>query len=174
MIWRVFRRNRARPAEVDGWWEAAEAIADDPRTEALTALRTRPGDAPVDLDEDERREEMLDGLTQLVAIADGAALPVLETQHRVIGTDTCHFAAPATLLLDVGTPGKLFLTSQRMIFAGGRVQSWPWHRLRDVVRRGRELNLVVAGGDTLVRLQCNTFGDAMTARYIAQRLATRR
>ena len=128
------------------------------------------GPAPLDLDEHERRDEMLDGLQLLVALSDGAPLPVLETQHRVIGADVCHFVAPATLVLDVSAPGKLFLTSQRLIFASGRVQAWPWHRLRDVLRQDRELFISVAGADAIVRLQCNTFGDAMSARHIARRL----
>jgi hypothetical protein len=173
VIWRVFRSSRARRADVDGWWQAAEAIADSPRTEALEVLRARAGAPSSDLDEDERREEMLDGLTQLVELAAAASLPVLETQHRVIGADRCHFTAPATLLLDVSVPGKLFLTSHRAIFAGGRVQTWPWHRLRDVVRQGRDVSLVITGADALVRLQCNSFGDALIARYIALRLAKR-
>jgi hypothetical protein len=116
---------------------------------------------------------MLDGLTQLVELAGAASLPVLDTQHRVIGADQCHFFTPATLLLDISVPGKLFLTSHRAIFAGGRVQAWPWHRLRDVVRQGRDVNLVIAGSEALVRLQCNSFGDAMTVRHIALRLAKR-
>ena len=173
MIWRVFRGSRARRTDVDGWWQAAEAIADSPETEALDALRARGSVPSADLDEHERREEMLDGLTQLVELAAAPALPVLETQHRVIGADCCHFTAPATLLLDVSVPGKLFLTSNRVIFAGGRVQTWPWHRMRDVVRHGRDVSLVIAGADALVRLQCNSFGDAMIARYIAMRLTRR-
>jgi hypothetical protein len=116
---------------------------------------------------------MLEGLTQLVELATAASLPVLETQHRVIGADRCHFAVPATLLLDVSVPGKLFLTSNRAIFAGGRVQTWPWHRLRDVARQGRDITLVMAGADAVVRLQCNSFGDAMTARHLALRLTKR-
>ena len=153
------------------WWSAADSLAERPDRGALDALRAR-ADSP-SLDEAEQRQEMLDGLDQLLLLDGDAALPVLQTQHRVIGADCCHFAAPATLVAEAGTPGKLFLTSQRLIFAAGRVQNWPWHRLRDVIRRGRDLFVTVAGTDSLVRIQCNSYGDAVAARYIATRMMKR-
>jgi len=36
------------------------------------------------------------GLFCLKALAASAPLPVLNTQHRVIGTDTCHYLTPAS------------------------------------------------------------------------------
>jgi hypothetical protein len=37
-------------------------------------------------------------------------------------------------------------------------------------RRGRDLLIALAGGSDIVRLQCNTYGDAMIARHLARRL----
>lgn len=153
------------------WWTTADSLAERPDRSAVDALRARASSAS--LDEAEQREEMIEGLDQLLLLHSATALPILQTQHRVIGTDACHFAAPATLVVETSTPGKLFLTSQRLMFAAGRAQTWPWHRLRDVIRRGRDLFLTVAGADSIVRIQCNSYGDAMTARYIAMKMIKR-
>ena len=172
MIWRWFSKTRAADAQASAWWAAADAMAERPDAHALAALEAQ---ATADsVDETEQREEMLDGLRQLLELAAAGQTPVLETQHRVIGADVCHFVAPVTLVQDIGMPGKLFLTSNRLVFAGGRVQAWPWHRLRDMTRRGRDLFITLTGGPIVVRLQCNTYGDAMTARHIATRLTRSR
>jgi len=112
---------------------------------------------------------MLEGLRELLTVASSAALPAIHTRHRVIGTDACHFMAPATRSEGGEEAGKLFLTAQRVIFAAGHVTAAPWHRVRAVVRDGRALALTVAGaGDWVFR--CNTYGDAMVACHLADRL----
>jgi hypothetical protein len=114
---------------------------------------------------------MLEGLRELAALANAAALPMLATQHRAIGQDTCHFIAPVSLGVEGGGAGKIFLTSARIVFVGGRLRSWPWHRLRRITRAGRDLIIVIAGeADDLV-LQCNTFGEALIAEHIIGRIA---
>jgi hypothetical protein len=115
---------------------------------------------------------MLEGLELLLA-ASAAPLPVLATQHRVIGSDACHFVAPATLSGNVDTPGKIFVTSERLIFAAGRVQSWPWHRVRRLARVERALLATVAGAGEDVQLVCNTYGDAMIAAALSSRARRR-
>ena len=113
---------------------------------------------------------MLDGLERLRDLALQSELPVLSTQHRVIGSAACHFAAPASLTGHIDSPGKLFVTSHALVFAGGRVLTWPWHRIRSIVREGRAVIVIVAGAQEAVHILCNTYGDAMTARYLAARL----
>ncbi len=112
---------------------------------------------------------MLDGLEQLLTCTE-TELPIVHTQHRVIGSDRCHFVAPATLTGDVDVPGKLFLTSHRVVFAGGRAQAWPWHRVRNVVRQERSLVLQLNGSADERRIHCNTYGDAIVASHFAGRL----
>jgi hypothetical protein len=170
---RLFRRSSRPSSPHASWWTAAEAAAEAADPGAIEALRqaTAP-DAP--LDEVEQQQEMLEGLELLGAIADRHDLPVVETQHRVIGDDTCHLVAPATLMEEQAVPGKLFLTNRRVVFAGGRARHWPWHRVRDVTRDGRFVSLVVAAPDDVVPLQCNAFGDALAVRYLAQRLSPHR
>jgi hypothetical protein len=172
VIWRVFRRASPKP-QTDSWWRDAEQAAAAPSAEALEALHARVAPADADLDEAERQEEMVDGLRQMLAVAETADLPVVVTQHRVIGADACYFVAPVSLAGDVASPGKLFLTADRLIFASGKVQAWPWHRVHEVARAGRLLAVVLNGGTEGARLQCNTYGDALVVWHLAQRLRKR-
>jgi hypothetical protein len=177
-IWRLGARllrrdapptRRRRPAAVLGhaWWSAADAAAVDVSAEAIERLR-RAADAVTDPDEAERAEEMLDGLDRVLALA-AAPLAALETQHRVIGSDTCHFSVPVSLRGEAESFGRLFVTSTRLVFAGPRVRAWAWHRVSRVVRQERTVTLVVAGGDAPA-LVCNSYGDAMVVAHLAGRL----
>ena len=169
MSWSFFKKRAPSVhPDVALWWNDANAVALRPTRDGVDDLRPRL--APeVDLDERERQIEMLEGLDHLCLVAGSEAVPVLDTQHRVIGTDACHFMAP------VGAPdhgdaiGKLFLTSQRVIFAGGASIAWPWHRVRRVSRHERDV--LFEGGDTLaLRLRCNSYADALAATAIGERL----
>ena len=141
-----------------------------PTPNAIARLRESAAvsDAP---DSAEEREEMIAGLDALAALAAGP-LPVLTTQHRVIGADTCHFIMPVTLADDVPAPGKLFVTSARLIVAASGSRAWPWHRIRGVTRAGREL-LVGGAGDATLRIICNNFADALAVEHVARRLGSR-
>jgi len=172
MAWGFFRKNSGRlEPQVTLWWRDANASLLRPTVAALEDLRPRI--APLDqVDERERQEEMLDALERLCEIAQAPALPIIDTQHRVIGTDACHFMAPVSAPDHGDASGKLFLTSQRVIFAGGASIAWPWHRVRRVARHDRDA--VFEGGDSLaLRLRCNTYGDAAVATLVAERLSRR-
>jgi hypothetical protein len=116
---------------------------------------------------------MLSGLRDLVEIAASETLPVISTQHRAIGQDVCHFIAPVSLGIEGGGAGKIFLTSTRLVFVGGRLRSWPWHRVRKITRAGRSLIIVIAGEGEDLLLQCNTYGEALAARHLMGRLTDR-
>lgn len=150
----------------------ANAAADAVTPEAIGALRAKIAASARPADDLERQEEILEGLEQLLIVS-SAPLPVVETQHRVIGADVCHFVAPANLIGQVDTPGKVFITAQRLVFAGGRVHAWPWHRVRTLVRVERTLVVTALGAPEDVHLGCNSYGDAMVAAYLAN-LARRR
>ncbi len=169
MIWRVFRKSAPSASSHTSWWQAALAAEAAPTPEAiaqLTADRAAPASAP---DEAERQVEMMDGLEALAAFWN-RALPVITTQHRVIGADTCHMVAPACLVGLTDQPGKVLLTSQRLIHVGASVRAWPWHRIGGVDRAERALDVTILGSTDTVNLICNTYGDAMTAAYFARRL----
>jgi len=172
MAWSLFRK-RAAPLNPDValWWRDANAVALQPTREGLDGLRARLA-AEAELDERERQIEMLEGLDHLSLVIAPAAMPVLDTQHRVIGSDACHFMAPVSAPDHGDAIGKLFLTSQRVIFAGGASIAWPWHRVRRVARHERDV--LFEGGDTLaLRLRCNSYGDALAAAAIGERLRHR-
>jgi hypothetical protein len=172
MAWSFFKK-RADPVNPDAalWWRNANAVALQPTRERVDELRPRIA-AETELDERERQVEMIEGLDQLCLVIASAALPVLDTQHRVIGSDACHFMAPVSAPDHGDAIGKLFLTSQRVIFAGGASIAWPWHRVRRVARHERDV--LFEGGDTLaLRLRCNSYGDALAAAAIGDRLKQR-
>lgn len=169
----MFFKRFSRPAADAAWWRDAEAAATTPSAETIERLR-REMSAVTSPDERERREEFVDGLDRVLELSTNGGLPSLVTQHRVIGTDLCHFVAPVSLAGQIESSGKLFLTSHRIVFAGHGVRSWPWHRVRNVVRLGRDLAITVAGADDAVLIQCNCYGDAMTALRMANDLAGRK
>jgi hypothetical protein len=121
---------------------------------------------------------MLDALDQALALAatiDRGGLPVVQTGHRVVGSDTCHFIAPASLPDDAAQPsGPLLLTSRRVIFAGGvRAVTAPWHAVTRPSHTDRDLLLVRVDGSALYRFRCNSYGDALCAAIIARHLVRR-
>ena len=169
MIWRVFRRHTALPPVDAAWWQAACAVETAPTVDAIFALRAQMRPAGATPDEAEQQCEMLDGLEQIAALA-GREPAVLETQHRVIGSDLCHLAVPASYVGLTDEPGKLFVTSRRLIHVGGSVRAWPWHRIGGVDRTDRALEVTILGAPDTVNLLCNTYGDAMTTAHLARRL----
>jgi hypothetical protein len=79
--------------------------------------------------------------------------------------------APVTIAEAGGAPGKLFLTSRRMVLVSAGVSALPWHRVRELARSGRSL-VAGAGGDAaVIAAQCNSFADALVAHHLASRLA---
>jgi hypothetical protein len=123
-------------------------------------------------DESDRQQEWLEGLERLLELRQNGALAELPTQHRVIGTDRCHYIAPVSLAGPAATSGKLFLTSHRAIFTGASVVAWPWHRVRLARREDRDLVLVILGAEEPFVVRCNTYAEAFEAAFIADALAT--
>jgi hypothetical protein len=172
------RRGNKNGRQLDAWrnkWQGATAAPDAATVAALAADLDGLGLAEEEI---EIEREMIDGLDQLVklqASLDAHGLPVVETGHRVVGTETCHFSAPASMPDDPAQPsGRLILTGGRAIFAGGaRAVTLPWHAVSDVVPQSRDVVLVRRGGDTLHRFRCNVFGDALCAALLARTLSRR-
>ena len=157
-------------------WAAAVAALD---AEAMAHLDAALKVTPPLADDLEVEEEMLDGLRQLLALERELAagvLPSIDTTHRVVGADRCHFSAPVSIPDDPSQPtGRLLLTSSRAAFAGGtRAPALPWHGVRDVVQTGRDLLLVShRGPEDAQRFRCNSYAEAMCAAAIARHLAGR-
>jgi hypothetical protein len=164
-------------SEARAWrdaWTAAVASLDAAAVGPLEAALTR---TPPFADDLEIEEEMLDALRHLVALAaelEAGRLPIVETSHRVVGPDRCHFSAPVSMPDDPAQPtGRLLLTSARAVFAGGaRTPALPWHATREVIQSGRDLLFVYrnAQGDEGHRFRCNSFTDALCGAAIARHL----
>ena len=176
---RIFgRKGSLDSSEARAWreaWSAAVASLDAAAVDSLEAALRREPKLAADL---EIEEEMLDALRQVLVLERelaAARLPLVETSHRVVGTDRCHFSAPVSMPDDPAQPtGRLLLTSTRAVFAGGaRTPALPWHAAREVVRAERDLIFVRAGVDDGYRFRCNSFADALCGAAIARHLMKR-
>ena len=169
MLRKLFGRAPVVPEDL-AWWRDAERVANAPTRDALASLRASLAASSPDGDNRERQDEMIEGIASLLDLIErGGSLPIVETQHRVIGDDACHLVLPAGFSAsDLPAPGKLFLTSTRIIFSGAGVKSWPWHRVQKVARADRSVSFTSGGAPVEFRL--NTYGDAFAVVYIARRL----
>lgn len=120
----------------------------------------------------EIQEELNDGLERVRLVESAGTLPVLETQHRAIGADACHLAVPASRPDHADAFGKLFVTNRRVIFSGPAPMAIGLARIAAAVRRDRDV-VIVEGGAGPERFRCNSFGDAMLAVWLIERLTRR-
>ena len=118
----------------------------------------------------------LDELLRLRAAVDSGALPLVDTRHRVIGADRCHFSAPVSMPDDEAQPsGRLLLTPTRAVFVGGaRTMNVPWHAIGDILHNDRDVVLIRRDRQQLYRFRCNTFADALCGSFLSRRLAVPR
>lgn len=117
----------------------------------------------------EMQEEMEAGAEMVRALEAAGDVPVLETQHRAIGPDTCHAAVPASMPDQADAYGKLFLTNRRVIFSGSAPAVVGLGRIIKAERQQRDV-VIVSGGEGVLRFRCNSFGDAMSVLWILERL----
>ena len=145
----------------------------------LAPLRTQLDALGLPEDDVEIEREMLDALQDLAELATSVragGLPAVETGHRVVGTDRCHFTAPASMPDEASQPsGRLLLTSGRAIFVGGaHGATVPWHSVGEALHVDRDLVLIRSDRDKLYRFRCNTFSDALRAAFLARELMAAR
>lgn len=177
-LWTRLFRRRGLTFEIEEWRAAWARAAGDPNTDADTLSHLRARLDQLSNDDLEVEREMLDGLEQALALTSSIrdrGLPALATGHRVVGTDTCHFVAPASMPDDAAQPsGRLLLTSGRAIFVGGgRGLTVPWHALTRPTQADRDLVLIRLDGSALYRFRCNSYGDALCAAITARHLVRR-
>jgi hypothetical protein len=170
--------KRAERSPLARWrhrWEEATRARDAAAVAELRSSLTSDPALGTDL---EIEHEMLEGLERLIALAaelEAGRVPRIDTTHKVVGREACHFSAPATLPDDhAQASGRVLLTSTRAVFVGGaKFAAVPWHGVRDVAQVQRDL-LLVRSADDGMRLRFNTYGDAMEAAALASHLRTRR
>jgi len=169
------RSGSAGNHRIDAWrreWERAAAAGDALAAASLRAdLEARPPMA----DDVEIEEEMLDGLDRLVALLgelQASRVPSVETTHRVVGTDICHYSAPASMPEDPAQPsGRLLLTGTRAVFIGGaKLTAVPWHMAARALHGERDVLLVRTDGSAVYRFRCNSYADALCGAALARHL----
>ena len=173
--WLKGKRNGGDPRLME-WRRAWNASAAEPDSNVVSALQTHLDRLGLPEEEIEIEREMLEGISQLTQLrlsVDASGIPVVETGHRVVGHDTCHFSTPVSMPDDAAQPaGRLFLTNARAIFTGGaRATTVAWHAIGEVVHGHRDVVLVRRDRDTIYRFRCNSYADAMCGAYLARRLA---
>lgn len=130
-------------------------------------------------DEIEIEREMLQALVDreklAVAIRD-SGLPSVETGHRVVRGELCHYSEPASMPDDAGQPsGRLLLTANRALFVGsGKTVAAAWHTISVAVHAERDVVFVKNGREHAYRFRCNSYGDALRAAFIARQLLAKR
>lgn len=173
--WLRGKRNGGDPRLTE-WRRAWSTSAAEPDPHAVTALQAELDRLGLPEEEIEIEREMLDGMSQLATLrvsVEASGIPIVETGHRVVGHDTCHFSTPVSMPDDAAqAAGRLFLTNSRVIFAGGaRATTVAWHAIGEVLHGDRDVVLVRRDRDTIYRFRCNTFADAMCGAFLARRLA---
>ena len=180
----LFRWLKGKSGSTNGssalssWQHAWRAACAEPTAERAASLDAALQSLGLSEDDAEIEREMLEGLGQLVALSgavSAGALPTIETGHRVVGADTCHFSAPASMPDEPSQPGgRLLLTSARAIFVGGaKASTVPWHAILEVIDQDRDVVLVRHDRATFYRFRCNVYSDALSAAFLARHLARR-
>ena len=160
------------------WRAAWAAAAAQPDCERVESLQTELEALALPEEDVELEREMLEGLAavcgQLTQL--GAGLPRVETGHRVIGAEACHFSAPAFMPDEPSQPaGRLLFTGARAVFVGGgKPATIPWHSIAEVHYTARDVLLVRADGERLYRFRTNSYADALCATQLALRLMPKR
>lgn len=177
MAWwrRWFGQGRSEADRSREAWRAAWAAAvGGPDEAVIEDLSARLAALNLPPEETELEQEMLDALAVLSTLA-RADIPVVETGHRVIGAEACHFSAPASMPDEPSQPGgRLFLTPTRAVFAGGgRPLTIPWHAIVEVQQSARDVLLVRADRERLYRFRTNSYADALCGAHLARRLMPR-
>jgi hypothetical protein len=162
-----------------GWRRSWLEVAASPDMERIRRLQAELDAFGLPADDIEIEQEMLAALqepVELQAAVARAGLPVLETGHRVVAGEVCHFSAPASMPDEPTQPaGRLLLTAGRAIFVGGASGlSAAWHTVTEALPAERDLVLVRVDRDAVHRFRCNSFGDALRAAFIARALVASR
>jgi len=170
------KRPRAgKNHQIEAWRREWERAADTGDAAAVASLRAALLAQPPMAPDIEMEQEMLEGLERLVALNEdlqAARLPFVETTHRVVGADACHYSAPVSMPEDAAQPsGRLLLTATRAVFIGGaKLTAVPWHLAAKAFHGGRDVLIVRADGTAAYRFRCNSYADALCGAALARHL----
>src|SRR5262245_32050585 len=170
-------RKPGGTSQLNEWHRDWKDDCATPDSAAAAALTARLNSLALPEEEIEIEREMIAALEALLELQTSIAaqgLPIVETGHRVVGTDVCHLSVTASMPDDPAQPsGHLFYTRTRAIFAGGaRSQTVPWHAVVEVLQQDRDVILVRNDRETFYRFRCNVFTDALTGAIHGRTLAS--
>lgn len=156
-------------------WSKAETSGKDGE---ITALQAELDSIGLPEEEIEIEREMLQALIDRHALASSireSGLPTIETGHRVVRGEPCHYSEPVSMPDESSQPsGRLLLTATRAIFVGsGKTLAMSWHTIGTAVHTERDVLLVRNGREHAHRFRCNTYGDALRAIVIAGEILSR-
>ena len=175
-------KGRSAPLEdsrLRAWRAAWTRAASNGETAQIAQLAAELDGFGLPEDDVEIEREMLEALRDLETLSAAvraAGLPLVETGHRVVRGEPCHYSAPASMPDEPGQPsGRLLLTSSRAIFVGGPGGlTSAWHSISGATHIERDLVLTKNGRERVYRFRCNAYGDALRAAFIAGELLARR
>lgn len=173
--WFRERGSSREDSRVAAWresWNVSATAFDASAREALGRALDELGLPEEEIEIEREMIDALDRLGALTASVRNGGLPEVVTGHRVIGSEACHFSAPASMPDEPSQPGgRLLLTPRRAVFAGGAaVRSVAWHAAAEVVRFERDLVLMRREHGTIHRFRFNTYSDALGAAFVAREL----
>jgi hypothetical protein len=180
-VFRWFKRKAVggEDPQLTTWKHAWLQACETPDPGRVLELTEKLNSLALPEEDIEIEREMLAGLDDLIKLRDAVGqqgLPIVQTGHRIVGREACHFSAPCSMPDEPSQPsGRLMFTSARAIFAGGATSiTVPWHAVAKVLPQHRDLLLVRRDREVLYRFRCNVFGDALTAAFLARTLSSRR
>lgn len=169
---RAPRRTARRHWKAD--WATAVAARDPHAIATLGARLTSEFSPEEDIELEQEMLEALQALISLVTDLQQGSIPVVDTTHRVVAHEVCHFSAPASMPDTAGSPsGRLLLTRSRAVFVGGSVTKCPLHAISRVVEQQRDLLMARSDVDAVYRFRFNTYTDALTAGALMRHLMQR-
>ena len=177
--WLTRRRGHTIDPRLRRWrerWAAVLAAAEGDQIASLAGELDAIG-CPEDEIEVER--EMVQALIDrqdLAASVRATGLPRVDTRHRIVRAEPCHYSEPASMPDEPGQPcGRLLFTATRAIFiGGGKTISAAWHTIARSLHTERDLVFLENRHEQSYRFRCNTYGDALRAAFIAQELVAKR
>jgi hypothetical protein len=177
--WFKGRRPPLGDSRLRRWREAWTQVAASSEHELVAQLAAELDGFGLPEDDIEIEREMLEALCdrrELLATVRTSGLPTVETGHRVVRGEPCHYSAPVSMPEEPGQPaGRLLMTSTRAIFVGGaNGLAAAWHTISDATHVERDLVLMRNGRDQVYTFRCNSYGDALRAAFIAGELVARR
>jgi hypothetical protein len=178
--WLKRRRTGAEDPRLRSWRERWIRVAASVDATEIEPLRSKLDALGLPEEDIEIEREMLEALQERAALSSAirvSGLPTIETGHRVVRAEACHFTAPVSMPEEPGQPaGRLLLTSGRAIFVGGATgMAAAWHTISGSLNVDRDVVLIRNGREQPYRFRCNTYGDALRGAFIAAEiLASRR